>query len=101
MHGFGQDADGELYALVTNTSANGSGGIVYKFVALRLAFSRNGNQLDISWPTIAGHLETQTNSLSVGGGTNWVTVPGSAATNHVVVPLDQSNGSVFYRLAVP
>jgi hypothetical protein len=101
VHGFGQDADGELYALVTNTSANGTGGIVYKLVALRLALQRNGNQLDISWPTIAGHLETQTNSLSVGIGTNWVTVPGSAATNHVVVPLDQSNGSVFYRLAVP
>jgi len=101
VHGFGQDADGEIYALVTNTSANGTGGIVYKLVALRLAFQRNGNQLDISWPPTGGHLEAQTNSLSVGLGTNWGTVPGSAATNHVVVPLDQSNGSVFYRLAVP
>ena len=27
VHGFGQDADGEIYALVTNTSANGTGGI--------------------------------------------------------------------------
>ena len=101
VHGFGEDADGELYALVTNTSANGTGGIVYKLVALRLAFSRNGNQLDISWPTIAGHLETQANSLSAGLSANWLTVPGSAATNHVVIPLDQSTGSVFYRLAVP
>jgi glucose/arabinose dehydrogenase len=101
VHGFGQDADGEIYALVTNTSANGTGGVVYKLVALRLAFQRNGNQLDISWPPTGGHLEAQTNSLSVGLGTNWGTVPGSAATNHVVVPLDQSNGSVFYRLAVP
>jgi len=101
VHGFGQDADGEIYALVTNTSANGTGGIVYKLVALRLAFQRNGNQLDISWPPTGGHLEAQTNSLSVGLGTNWGTVPGSAATNHVVVPLDPSNGSVFYRLAVP
>jgi hypothetical protein len=101
VHGFGQDADGELYALLTNTSANGTGGIVYKLVALRLVLQRNGNQLDISWPATGGHLETQTNSLSVGIGPNWVTVPGSAATNHVVVPLDQSNGSVFYRLAVP
>ncbi len=101
VHGFGQDADGELYALVTNTSANGSGGVVYKFVALRLAIQRNGNQLDISWPVTDGHLETQTNSLIVGLGANWVTVPGSAATNHLVVPLDSANGSVFYRLAVP
>ena len=34
MHGFGQDANGELYALVTNTPANGTGGIVYKFAAV-------------------------------------------------------------------
>jgi glucose/arabinose dehydrogenase len=30
IHGFGQDANGELYAMVTNTAANGTGGIVYK-----------------------------------------------------------------------
>jgi hypothetical protein len=29
VHGFGQDDAGELYALVTNTPANGAGGIVY------------------------------------------------------------------------
>lgn len=101
VHGFGQDADGEIYALVTNTSANGTGGIIYKLVALRLAVQRNGNALDISWPVTSGHLENQTNSLSVGLGPNWVTVPGSSATNHVVVPLGQSNGSVFYRLVLP
>jgi uncharacterized protein (TIGR03118 family) len=32
VHGFGQDADGELYALLTSTPANGTGGIVYKLV---------------------------------------------------------------------
>ena len=30
MHGFGQDDNGELYALATNTPSNGTGGIVYK-----------------------------------------------------------------------
>ena len=34
VHGFGQDGSGELYALVTNTPANGTGGIVYKFAAI-------------------------------------------------------------------
>ncbi len=29
VHGFGEDASGELYALVTNTPSNGTGGIVY------------------------------------------------------------------------
>ena len=101
VHGFGQDAAGELYALVSNSSANGTGGMVYKLVPLRLAYQRNGSQLVISWPTIAGHLETQTNNISVGLGTNWGTVPGSAATNQVVVPIDQPNGCAFYRLVVP
>ena len=34
VHGFGQDGSGELYALVTNTPANGTGGIVYKFASI-------------------------------------------------------------------
>jgi hypothetical protein len=32
VHGFGQDGQGELYALVTNTPSNGTGGIIYKFL---------------------------------------------------------------------
>jgi glucose/arabinose dehydrogenase len=34
VHGFGQDASGELYALVTNTPANGLGGIVFQISAV-------------------------------------------------------------------
>jgi glucose/arabinose dehydrogenase len=34
VHGFGQDGNGELYAIVTNTPPNGSGGIVYRFAAV-------------------------------------------------------------------
>ena len=34
VHGFGEDGNGELYALVTNTPANGTGGIVYQIVAV-------------------------------------------------------------------
>jgi glucose/arabinose dehydrogenase len=34
VHGFGQDGHGELYALVTNSPANGTGGILYKFAAV-------------------------------------------------------------------
>jgi glucose/arabinose dehydrogenase len=32
VHGFGEDGNGEIYAMVTNTPPNGTGGIVYKFV---------------------------------------------------------------------
>ena len=34
VHGFGEDGRGELYALVTNTPASGTGGIVYQLVAV-------------------------------------------------------------------
>jgi glucose/arabinose dehydrogenase len=34
VHGFGQDGNGELYAMVTNSPPNGTGGIVYKFIAV-------------------------------------------------------------------
>ena len=102
VHGFGQDADGELYALVTNTSANGTGGIVYKlFPAVSLAAQVSGNTLDISWAFAGPSLQVQVNTPGAGIGANWVTVPGSTATNHVVVPIDPSDGSVFYRLSIP
>jgi hypothetical protein len=32
VHGFGQDGNGELYAMVTNTASNGTGGIAYKII---------------------------------------------------------------------
>lgn len=34
VHGFGEDASGELYAMVTNSPANGTGGIVYRIEAI-------------------------------------------------------------------
>jgi glucose/arabinose dehydrogenase len=101
IHGFGQDANGELYALATNTSANGNGGVVYKLVSVRLTAHVSGNLLDLSWPVAGGRLQTQTNGPGIGITTNWVTQPGSTATNHVVIPIDPANGSVFYRLAMP
>jgi hypothetical protein len=63
----------------------------------RLTISPIGNALDISWPVAGGRLQTQTNNLGHG----WVDVPNSSATNHIIVPVDPSNGSVFYRLSVP
>lgn len=34
VHGFGQDGSGELYVMTTNTPSNGTGGVVYKIVAV-------------------------------------------------------------------
>ena len=97
VHGFGQDADGELYALATNTAANGTGGVVYKLFSVRLTARLSGSLLDLSWPVAAGHLQVQTNGL----GTSWADVPNSTGTNHVVVPINPGSSPVFYRLVVP
>ena len=61
------------------------------------------NELQLSWPSdhLGWRLEIQTNSLSTGLGTNWVTVPGSTnvtATNMLISP---GNECVFYRLIYP
>lgn len=97
VHGFGQDANGELYAMATSTAPNGTGGVVYKLASVRITAKLTGNNLDLSWPVAGGRLQTQVNSL----GTDWVTVANSTSTNHVVVPIDTSNTDVFYRLVMP
>jgi hypothetical protein len=63
----------------------------------RLAIQLTGNLLDISWPNAGGRLQSQTNGL----GGSWATVPNSTTTNHMVIPMDRRNASVFYRLAIP
>ncbi|TAK96204.1 MAG: DUF1349 domain-containing protein, partial [Verrucomicrobia bacterium] len=67
------------------------------------SYGVSANHLQLTWP--ADHrgwrLEAQTNALSTGFGTNWFTVPGSTTTNLMFVPIDPSDGSVFFRLAYP
>lgn len=60
-------------------------------------------QLTLSWPEAQRGwiLQVQTNSLTVGLSTNWVSVPGSELTNRVVISVDRQAGSVFYRLVQP
>jgi len=60
-------------------------------------------QLQISWPTdhTGWQLQSQTNNLTSGLGTNWVNISSSAQTNQMTVPLISTNGSVFFRLIKP
>lgn len=62
-----------------------------------------GNSLKLSWPAdhIGWHLEAQTNSLAAGLQTSWFPVSGSSATNLLYIPINATNGSVFFRLAYP
>lgn len=59
--------------------------------------------LQLSWPSdhTGWTLQSQTNALSAGLGTNWVNLPGSTATNVVFVPLVGTNATVFYRMFHP
>jgi hypothetical protein len=62
-----------------------------------------GNTLNLSWPPdhLGWLLQVQTNALTIGLSTNWVTIPGSDALTNLAVPLDPANGTVFYRLILP
>ncbi|HEV2455466.1 MAG TPA: immunoglobulin domain-containing protein [Verrucomicrobiae bacterium] len=68
-----------------------------------IAFSASGAKLTLSWP--ADHtgwlLQAQTNSVAVGISNNWVNVSGSTLTNQVAIPINLTNGTVFYRLVYP
>jgi len=63
----------------------------------------DGSNLTLSWPAdhIGWHLQSQTNSLVTGLGTNWVDVAGASATNQVIIPVNAANGSVFFRMIYP
>lgn len=63
----------------------------------------SGSLLNLSWPAdhTGWRLQVQTNSISVGLHTNWVTVQNSIATNQMTFIVDPTVGCVFYRLALP
>lgn len=65
-----------------------------------ITLSNIAGSLTLSWP--ADHtgytLQAQTNSAGGGLGTNWYDVTGSVGTNQVTIPINSTNGAVFYRL---
>lgn len=70
----------------------------------QLNWPLNGEPLEFNWPEshTGWRLQAQTNLLSSGLGTNWVTVAGSDDANLIGLPAAiPANGSVFYRLVFP
>ena len=69
---------------------------------LPVNFVANGTALQFNWPAdhIGWMLQVQTNSAN-GLGSNWVTLSASAATNQMLLPIDPTAGSVFFRLIHP
>ena len=91
---------GNLY-WTNNLAVNGSIAVVSPVNTspppIILSFS--GGVLSLSWPTNAGWtLQTQTNSLSKGLGTNWVDVPGSTSITSTNITVNPALPTVFYRL---
>lgn len=67
-----------------------------------IQFTVSGSTLALSWPTNLGWiLQSQTNTLGKGLGTNWADVAGSASTTSTSVTLVPTNPAVFFRLHHP
>jgi hypothetical protein len=64
-----------------------------------VALHSAGNSLTLSWPAdhAGWRLEIQTNTL----GADWVTFPGSSATNMEIIPIALTNHEVFFRMIYP
>jgi autotransporter-associated beta strand protein len=100
--------DGYYFVVITNnigsvTSILASLSITANPNPTNLVETVANNQLTLSW--LADHtgweLEIQTNSITSGLGTNWVPLTASTNANQFVIPINLSNGCVFYRLVYP
>jgi hypothetical protein len=72
-------------------------------VATNILWQVSSGQLQLSWPQdhLGWRLQIQTNDLSKGLGTNWVTVPNSTNVYQTNVTVNATNGSVFLRMVYP
>jgi autotransporter-associated beta strand protein len=63
----------------------------------------SGGNIVLSWPAdhIGWHLQTQTNALGKGLGTNWTDMPNTSVANSFTNAMNLTNGTVFYRLTYP
>ena len=62
-----------------------------------LTVAQTGNQMTFAWSDVSFKLQAQTNSLSVGLGTNWADYPGGGASP-VTITVNPANPTVFFRL---
>ena len=70
-------------------------------VAPSMSVIQSGNTLQISWTSGGAYrLQSQTNTLNTGLGTNWVDYL-TGTTNPATIQINPANGSVFFRLVTP
>jgi autotransporter-associated beta strand protein len=72
-------------------------------VRTNITMISSGGSLDLTWPQdhTGWRLQAQTNPITVGLHSNWFDVPGSTTTNHMIIPISPTNGSVFFRIIYP
>jgi len=70
---------------------------------VNLSFAQASGAFELTWPAdhTGWRLQSQTNTLGTGLGTNWFDVSGSTTTNSLSLPIDLLNDTVFYRLIYP
>jgi hypothetical protein len=95
------------YYMVSAVNSGGEGPDSSQVSALPVSLSPpqlvsgvSGGQIQISWPAdhLGWTLQEQTNDLSAGLGTNWISIPDSATNTQFAAPLAPETPSVFYRL---
>ena len=98
--------DNAAYSVLVTNSAGSitSSNAVLSVPAASIPVSATvvGGALRLTWPVemIGYHVEVQTNNLTSGFGTNWISL-GYNTTNTVSFPLSPGIGSMFYRLVYP
>ena len=65
-----------------------------------ISFSVANGLMALSWPSTntGWQLQAQTNKVTTGISTNWSNLNPSTTTNRVTIPINLTNGTVFYRL---
>lgn len=72
-------------------------------IPTQLSIVLAGNLIQLNWPPdhTGWQLQSQTNSLAIGLGTNWSNISGSTETNLMTLPLSVADEAVFFRLVRP
>lgn len=94
----GPDLAWNTYTLATDGTLR-----VVSTAPTSMRLQQTGNQFTLSWPPdhVGWRLQRQINPADVGLTTNWVDLAGFTTTNSVIVTVNPTNGSVFYRLIYP
>jgi hypothetical protein len=94
---------GPDYGWANNLANNGTLTVVSTVPVNLVARMTGTNLLTLGWPTdhTGWRLQVQTNRPTEGLSTNWWDVAGSTTTNLMTLPINATDGSVFYRLSYP